>query len=129
MGIGVGKSDVRSLLFQPVWTLSQSVSSSSQSCCHALSSEIKHNVFSGVTSFTSVLCWQPDLSIKYYPWSEGIHSGDCLHTLFKGVGAKSGATWELIRGLGILVYPSPPGWAYLQPTSSIRRIFTSLHME
>ena len=28
---------------------------------------------------------------------------------------------------GILVHPSPPGWAYLQPTSFIGRIFPSLH--
>ena len=29
---------------------------------------------------------------------------------------------------GILVYPSPPGWAYLQPTSFIGRIFPSLYI-
>ena len=29
---------------------------------------------------------------------------------------------------GILVHPSPPGWAYLQPTSFIGRIFPSLYI-
>ena len=44
------------------------------------------------------------------------------------VGAKGEAIWELIRGWGILVHPSPPGLAYLQPTSFIGRIFASLYM-
>ena len=43
-----------------------------------------------------------------------------------GKAAKDEATWELIQGLGILVHPSLPWWAYLQPTSFIRMIFFSL---
>ena len=38
-----------------------------------------------------------------------------------------GGTWDQIRGLGILVHPSLPSWAYLLPTSFIGRIFPSLH--
>ena len=54
--------------------------------------------------------------------------GDCLYALLKETGAKGEATWELIRGWGILVHPSPNDWAYLQPTSFIGVIFSSLHM-
>ena len=54
--------------------------------------------------------------------------GDSLYYPIQWVEIKDGATWELIRGLGILDYPSPPCWAYLQLTSFIKRIFSSLRM-
>ena len=56
-----------------------------------------------------------------------LHLGLSPHTI-QGTGTKGGTIWELIRCLGILIYPSPPGWAYLQPTSLIRKILPSLHM-
>ena len=61
------------------------------------------------------------------PAVEGTHSGDNPLTPFNGWGTEDGITWELIRNLGILVHLSPPGWAYLQQTSFIGRIFLSLH--
>ena len=111
---GFSKSHSRSLQFHPVSTWSQSVSSLSQSCCLALNSRIKHkrNKHEQLLH-TQVSCQQSDLDIQYYKWSEDSDSGDCLHNLFKGVGVKGEAIWELIRGWDILVHLSSPSWAYL----------------
>ena len=62
------------------------------------------------------------------------HSGQRLTfggsslTLFKGVGPRIRSSESYSGVWGILVHPSPPGWAYLQPTSIIGKIFSSLHM-
>ena len=56
------------------------------------------------------------------PVVEGWHSGDSLYYPIQWVESKDESTWELIRGLGILVHPSPPVQAYLWTTSFIGRI-------
>ena len=78
-----------------------------------------------VASSISVPCWQPDLGVQYHPWSKVDIKGQSLHSIqWRAV---DDSTWELIRGLGILVHPSLLALAYLQPTSFTERIFSSLY--
>ena len=108
---------------------SKSVSSPSQSCFSALFSEANHkHIQQEQFLHTPVPCRQSDLGIQYYLWSEG-YIRETVIILLKGTGTKCGDTWELILGWGILPHSSPPGWAYLQPTSFIGRIFPSLYIE
>ena len=103
VGSGVGKSHERSTQFHPVFKWSQSVPipPTAVVMCSPLGLSIIPSTW--MTSPISVPCQQPDLDIQYYLWSEGSHSRDCLHILFKGTGAKGRATRELIRGFDILV--------------------------
>ena len=80
----------------------------------------------GKASPNSVPFRHPDLDVQYHPWSKVRIRGQplLLHSMGR---AKDWATWELIRGLGILVHPSPPVQAYLWTTSFIGRIFSGLH--
>ena len=79
VGSEVGKSHERSSSFT-LSTWSQSVSNPSRSCCSALFSGTKHKrIQQGQLLYTLVPCRQPDLSIKYYPWSESYIRRLSLH--------------------------------------------------
>ena len=95
MGSGDGQSHERSLKFQTVSTWSQSVSSSSQSCCSVLSSRINHKLIQQ----EQLLHTQPLVSSQTW-----VFSTSRGHTItFWGLSPhpiqRVGATWELIRGL------------------------------
>ena len=106
MGSGVDQAmQVPSSFILCTW--SHSVSSSFQSCCHVLSFGIKHNHVSQGWILPSPSLVGSQTSVQYYP-GRRFDSGtpSLLHSI--GKIAKDGDTWELIRGLGILVHYSPP---------------------
>ena len=71
-------------------------------------------------------CRQPDL-VTSSTVVNGLSFGAVALSYSKG----SAQGWGYLRALsgvwGILAHPSPSGWAYLQPTSFIGRIFLSLY--
>ena len=123
VGYGVGKSHARFLQFHSLSTWNQSISSPSKSYCPALPSGIKHNAFSrGASPQPSPLpAARPGCPVP--PVVEGWHSGDSLYYPIQWVESKDRAIWDLIMRLGYSGSSSPPGWAYLQPTPFIRRIY------
>ena len=97
-----------------------------QSLCHALSTGVSHNATVRMAaSPISVPCRQPDLGVQFHSGQRLAFGGSGL-TLFKGVSPRMRVAQELLRGLGILVHPSPPVQAYLW-TTSLGRIFPGLH--
>ena len=72
-------------------------------------------------------CRQPDL-VACSTVVNGLSFGAVALLYSKGSAQRMEPPESFIRGLGILVHPSHPGSAYLQPTSFIGRIFPSLHM-
>ena len=72
-------------------------------------------------------CRQPDLAS-----SSTVVNGLSFGAVTLPYSKSSAQGWDhLIASSGVwesLVRPSPPGWAYLQPTSFIGRIFPSLHI-
>ena len=93
-------SNENSLWLHPMSTRSQSVSSPSQSCCHALFSRIKNNalrrgdfIHLRPLSAERLGCPVPLVVEGLILWTASLP-----HSM--GKIAKDGATWELIRDLG-----------------------------
>ena len=107
VGSGVSKSHVRSLQFHPVctWSLSDSpVPPRAVVLCSPLGLSIKafsRGSFSTPQSLAGIQTW-----VSSTTRGQKVTFGDCLHTLFKGIGAKGEVTWELTRGRGTLVHLS-----------------------
>ena len=79
------------------------------------------SIWRGVTLPITTPCRQPDLVARTTVVNGSSFGGSSL-TLFKGVGPRMGSPESYSGVWGILVHPSPPGWACLQPTSFIGRI-------
>ena len=72
-------------------------------------------------------CRQPDL-VASSTVVNGLSFGAVALPYSKGSAQGWGHPRASSGVWGILVHPSPPGWAYLQPTSFIGRIFPSLYI-
>ena len=94
----------------------------------ALSSRIKHNAFSRGRLLSSPLLAGSQTWVSSTTSDRRLAFGESLYYSVQWVESKDGATWELIRGLGILVHPSPPVQAYLWATS-FRVDFPGLYKE
>ena len=77
-----------------------------QSFCYAFSSGVSLNLSGSYSHLRLLPAARPGCPVP--PVVESWHSRDCLFHPFNVRSRKDGATRELIRGLGILVYPTPP---------------------
>ena len=78
-----------------------------QSFCYDLSSGVSLNLSGSYPHLRLLPAARPEYPVP--PVVEGWHSRDCLFFPFSVRIRKDGITRELIRGLDILVYSSPPG--------------------
>ena len=108
--VGIGGDCVCILWFlQPicVWSLLYFLCPL-QGLCHALSLELIITPLLGddFSHLRPLPAARPGCPVP--PVVEGWHSEDSLYYSIQWVESKDEATWELIRGLDILVHPSPP---------------------